>query len=202
MWILPQSICPLLASPYSLPHCTSCPTWTPQSLSWSFQEYFQFLALHPFIQHAQENPSSWTLPPSVIFISLSWERFYRNIHIMPFWGISQVSQWFKKKKKSPANAGDTRDAGSIPGSGRFPGVGNGNPPQYSFLENSMDTGAWWAPIHRIAKSWTQLSTCTHTHTHTHTPHFETWLSIATEYHSKNPWTCYLLGTLVLLPSDL
>ena len=50
-----------------------------------------------------------------------------------------MTQWFKKKKKSPVSAGDTRDAGSILGSGRCPGVGNGNLPQYSFLENSMDT---------------------------------------------------------------
>ena len=48
----------------------------------------------------------------------------------------------KKKKKSPANAGDIRDMDSIPGSGRSSGVGSGNPLQYSCLENSMDRGAW------------------------------------------------------------
>ena len=47
-------------------------------------------------------------------------------------------------KHPPANAGDTRDAGSVPRSGRSPEVGNGNPFQYSCLENSMDRGAWWA----------------------------------------------------------
>ena len=45
-------------------------------------------------------------------------------------------------KNLPANAGDARDMGSIPGSGRSPGVGNGNPLQFSCLENSMDRGAW------------------------------------------------------------
>ena len=45
-------------------------------------------------------------------------------------------------KNPPANAGDTREVGSIPGSGRSPGIGNGNPLQYSCLENSMDRGAW------------------------------------------------------------
>ena len=55
-------------------------------------------------------------------------------------------------KNLPANAGDTRDAGSIPGSGRFPGGGNGNPFQYSCLENPMDRGAWWATVHEVAKS--------------------------------------------------
>ena len=47
-------------------------------------------------------------------------------------------------KNLPANAGDLRDVGSIPGWGRFPGEGNGNPLQYSCLENPMDRGAWQA----------------------------------------------------------
>ena len=47
-------------------------------------------------------------------------------------------------KNPPGNAGDTRDAGLIPGSRRSPGVGNGNPLQHSCLENPMDRGAWWA----------------------------------------------------------
>ena len=50
-----------------------------------------------------------------------------------------------------------RDAGSIPGSGRSPGEGNGNLPQYSCLENPTDRGAWWATVHGAAKSWTRLS---------------------------------------------
>ena len=58
-------------------------------------------------------------------------------------------------KDLPANA---RDAGSIPGSGRSPGVGNGNPLQYSCLKNFKDKGAWRTIVHRVAKSWTQLST--------------------------------------------
>ena len=49
------------------------------------------------------------------------------------------------------------DLGSIPGSGRFPGEGNGNPLQYSCLENPMDRGAWSATVHGVGKSWTQLS---------------------------------------------
>ena len=52
-------------------------------------------------------------------------------------------------KNPPANAGDP---GSIPGSGRAPGEGNGNPLQYPCLENSMDRGAWQATVHRITKS--------------------------------------------------
>ena len=50
-----------------------------------------------------------------------------------------------------------RDLGSIPGSGRSPGEGNGNSLQYSCLENSVDGGAWWATVCGVAKSWTRLS---------------------------------------------
>ena len=50
-----------------------------------------------------------------------------------------------------ADARDARDAGSVPGSGRSPGEGNGNPLQYSCLENSMDRGAWQAAVHEITK---------------------------------------------------
>ena len=54
-------------------------------------------------------------------------------------------------KNLPANAGDTRDVGSILGLRRCLGVENGNPLQYSYLENSMDRGDWWATVHRVAK---------------------------------------------------
>ena len=64
-------------------------------------------------------------------------------------------------KASACNAGDL---GSIPGSGRSPGEGNGNPLQYSCLENPMDRGAWWATVHRVAKSRTRLSDFTFTFT--------------------------------------
>ena len=59
-------------------------------------------------------------------------------------------------KNLPANAGDLRDEGSIPGLGRSPGEGHGNPIQYSCLENPMDRIVWWAMVHRVAKSWTEL----------------------------------------------
>ena len=57
-------------------------------------------------------------------------------------------------KNPSANAGDIRDAASIPGSGRNPRIGNDNPLHCSCLENPMDRGAWWATVHGIAKSWT------------------------------------------------
>ena len=59
-------------------------------------------------------------------------------------------------KNLPARAGDQRGMGLIPGLERSPGVGNGNPLQYSCLENSIDRGTWRATVHRVAKSLTPL----------------------------------------------
>ena len=59
-------------------------------------------------------------------------------------------------KNLPANAGDVRDVGSIPGSGRSHGEGNGSSLQYSCLENPMDRGAWRATVHGVTKSRTRL----------------------------------------------
>ena len=59
-------------------------------------------------------------------------------------------------KNLPANAGDIRDVGSIPEWGRSLGGGHGNPLQYSCLENPRDRGAWWATVHGVAKSQTQM----------------------------------------------
>ena len=72
--------------------------------------------------------------------------------IMPV-GDSQVVLAIRN---SPANARDVRDAGSIPGSGRFPGGGDGNPLQYSCLENPMDRRAWRATVHKVTESQTRL----------------------------------------------
>ena len=66
-------------------------------------------------------------------------------------------------KNLPANARDTRDMGSVPGLGRFPGLerplgeGHGSPPQYSCLENPMDREAWQATVHGVAKGRARLS---------------------------------------------
>ena len=69
-------------------------------------------------------------------------------------------------KNPPAIAEDVEDAGSVPQSGRSPGEGNGNPLQYSCSGNPMDRRPFWATVHRVAKSRTQLST----HTYIHTEH--------------------------------
>ena len=75
---------------------------------------------------------------------------------LPFWVPAHVSCWGfpggSVVKNPPANAGDAEDAGLIPGSGRSPGVGNGNLLQCSCLENSMDRGAWWLTVHGVSVS--------------------------------------------------
>ena len=76
--------------------------------------------------------------------------------VVLFFGGVLASQVALVVKKLPANVGDIRDIGSIPGSGRSPGEGHGNPLWYSYLENPMDRGAWWATVHGVTQSWTQL----------------------------------------------
>ena len=64
--------------------------------------------------------------------------------------------WWLSSKESTHNAGVTGETGLILGSGRTPGEGHSNPPQFSCLENRMDTGAWWATVHGVTRSRTQL----------------------------------------------
>ena len=90
---------------------------------------------------------------------------HTHIHTHTHIYIYTASQVALVLKNLPVNAGDIRDAGSIPQSGRSPGGGPGNPLQYSFLEYPMDRGAWWAAVHRDAKSPTRLRlVCIYMHT--------------------------------------
>ena len=87
-----------------------------------------------------------------------------GIHISLFWRLGSenwaqyqgkwASQVALVAKKLPASAGDIRDLSLIPGSGSSSGEGNGNPLQYSCLENTMDRGAWWAAVHGVTQSCT------------------------------------------------
>ena len=74
--------------------------------------------------------------------------------------VTTIVEWASLEvlvvKNLPASAGDIRDAGSIPGSGRSPRGGHGNPLQSSCLQNPMDRGAWWDAVQGVAKSWTRL----------------------------------------------
>ena len=92
----------------------------------------------------------------------------------------------------PANAGDVRDVDLIPGSGRSPRGGRGNPLQYSCLENPMDRGAWQAIVHGVAKSWTRLKqlsrhmhVCVCVYAHTYDTHTYICLS-----HIVYPFICW------------
>ena len=86
-------------------------------------------------------------------LGLSFYSFFSSHGLIAFkqyfWGFPGGSA----VQNLSANAGDVS---SIPGSGRSPGVGNGNPLQYSCLGNPMDRGAWWAEVHGVTKSQTQL----------------------------------------------
>ena len=75
----------------------------------------------------------------------------KKVQLFAYNLASQVAQWVKNPP-----AGNTGDMGSIPGSGRSSGVGNGNPLQYFCLENPIDRGAWWATVDGVTESWTQL----------------------------------------------
>ena len=84
------------------------------------------------------------LPDLCIFLKFVKQKINKNM----------ITQVMLVVQNLPASAGDLRDMGSIPGSGRFPGGGHGNPLQYSCLENPMERGAWRAAVHKVSKSWT------------------------------------------------
>ena len=77
----------------------------------------------------------------------------RVVLIVSIFSLYLGFPWWLSCKKFVGNMGDARNAGLIPGLGRSPGGRNGNPLQYSCLENSMDRGAWWATVHGVTKSW-------------------------------------------------
>ena len=137
--------------------------------------------------HTLKKDSVWILSP----IGSSLEKITKRLHVISFQPPRQENlqmklsfRFFQSKfrpqchtdhvslvyitsqvvlvvKTPPANAGDTRDATSVPGLGRVHEEWNGSPLWYSCLENSMDRGAWPTIVHGIAKSWTHLSDWTH-----------------------------------------
>ena len=114
----------------------------------------------PGKSHGQQNLVGYTVH------GVAKSRTWLSTFTFTFHTKNGASQVALVVKNPPANAGDIGDMGSIPGWGRSPGGGHGNPLQYSCLEKLMDRGAWWATVHRIAKSQTQLKWLSiHTHTH-------------------------------------
>ena len=122
--------------------------------------------------------------PSIV---LKGEYYFLLIGIIIKEGASRVALVVKNQ---PSNAGDVRDSGLIPGSGRTPGGGHGHPLQYSCLDDPMDRGAWRAMVHKVRKSQTQLKWLS-THAllkNTEALSFNSaiaWQSICMNIH--NPW---------------
>ena len=105
------------------------------------------------IKHESESiiqlfATPWTVARQALLIMV-FNRHLRNCYTF----VTEIFPGGSDGKESACNAGDP---GLIPGLGRSPGEGNGNPLQYSCLENSMDRGAWQATVHGVAKSQTQL----------------------------------------------
>ena len=128
-------------------------------------ELFQILkddavtVLHSICQQIWKNSAVATRLEKVIFIPIPKKgnaKECSNYHTIAL--ISHASKDFPGGSDGKASAYNAGDLGSIPGSGRSPGEGNGNPLQYSCLENPMDGGAWWATVHGLAKSRIQRET--------------------------------------------
>ena len=97
---------------------------------------------------------------------------FLNLIILQIWKLTHYTWWnlqgiFLLPVLFLAVSMHVRDVGLIPGSGRSPGEGNGNPLQYSCLENSTDRGAWQAEVHGVTKSQTQMNKHAHTHASMH-----------------------------------
>ena len=144
-------------------------------------ELLSELSLFPLLFIKSFSESSFLYILSHLILTAILKKVYLSILQMKYWGWERLSTFARfyiysiasegfpggtVVEKPPASAGDTGDAGSVPGSGRSPGEGSGNPLQCSCWENFIDRGAWQAVVHA------QLST--HIETHTHTPANE-WL---------------------------
>ena len=118
----------------------------------------------PFSQWGEMLTFSWKL------VNITMNSFHTQAHgcprwpaCLPWWNLGPTSPqpWLLQAtllvKNLPFNAGDDKDMGSIPGSGRSPGGGHGNPLEYSCLKNPMDRGAWRATVHGVTKGQTRLS---------------------------------------------
>ena len=100
-----------------------------------------------------------TKPPGLLLPKARGRK--ESLSLSPF--ITYGLPWRLRGKDTACNAGDMRDAGSIPGLGRSAGGGYGNTFQDSCLENPMDRGTGWTTLHRVTKSRTRLSNSAHTH---------------------------------------
>ena len=103
-------------------------------------------------------------------------------------------------KNLPASAGNVRHAGSIPGLGRSPEEGNGNPLQYSCLENPMDRRAWWGIVHGVTQSRTQLKQLSMPRAHSNLMGMCARVCVCVCSHTSRAWTSSLVpATMLCLP---
>ena len=119
------------------------------------------------IWHSLQVCARFTISPYPLQHLLFWYEvvshcgFEAEVSLCFFWTFYFVLGYSGSEVK--ASASNVRHPGSILGSGRSPGEGNGNPLQYSCLGNPMDGGAWWITVHRVTKSWTQMRDFTSLH---------------------------------------
>ena len=140
-------------TPWTVPHQASLSMGFPRQEYWSGLPFPSPGGLpDPGIKLASHALQEDSLLLSHWEVQESYENLVINLNSR-FPGVSALNYL-------PVNVGDT---GLIPGSGRPPGEGNGNPLQYCCLENPMDRGAWWGTVHGVTKSWTRLSAHTHAH---------------------------------------
>ena len=127
-----------------------------QSLGWKDPKE-KGMATHSSIL-ASEIPQQGGEPGGLQFMGSQRVRHGWMTNAFASHACYRASQVVLVVKNLPANAGDTGNAGSLPGLGRSPGVGNGNPLQYACLEKPMDRGAWRATVRGVTKNQTWLST--------------------------------------------
>ena len=133
------------------------------------------------------NPEIEPRSPALLEDSLLSEphrQFLNDFKWTISWFILMEMEDFPGGSDGKASAYNVGDPGSIPGSGRSPGEGSGNPFQYSCLENPTDGGAWWATVHGVAKSWGRLSDFTFTIF----PWRWTFLNVFLVYKSRYKWS--------------
>ena len=135
----------------------------PKSLLLPFPSFLCLLNINPTISnHLSQHPLPRILPGIPHALQLS-KREVLFPHSWPM--SSQTFSWgFPHSSEGKESACNERDPGSFPGSGRSLGEGNGNPLQYSFLENPMDREAWWATVHGVTRVRYNLATKPSPHT--------------------------------------
>ena len=143
-------------APFSLTECFDESEYLLFMLNMSHRETLYLVATILICNFFVKSILWLTIPSTCQWFS--WKENSRSSLLVPEKDgrYSRLDQWALVVRKLPADTGDIRDVGSIPGLGSSRGGGHSNPLLYSCLEHPTDRGVWWAAAHRIAKSWTQL----------------------------------------------